>query len=158
MDEGTYMRRAMHIIEGLGLKEKLWEYDHPFFGPLFLAATLSIFGYPNITSPDIANKDSFRSLYLVPRLIMGLLAVIDTYLIYKIGEIRYGRKVAFLAAVLFALMPITWNSKKDLPRVHFVTIFVIINPIRNQDQQKRIRCSRSTRLRLRWRAFKYLTK
>ena len=112
MDEGTYMRRAMHILEGLGLKEELWGYDHPFFGPLFLAATLSIFGYPNITSPDLANKDSFRSLYLVPRLVMGLLAVIDTYLVYKIGEIRYGRKVAFLAAVLFALMPITWILRR----------------------------------------------
>ena len=40
------------------------------------------------------------------------------------------------------------DSKKDLPRVHFITIFVIINPIRNQDQQKRIRCSRCTRVRL----------
>ena len=112
VDEGTYMRRAMHILEGLGLKEKLWGYDHPFFGPLFLAATLSIFGYPNITSPDLANKDSFRSLYLVPRLVMGLLAVVDTYLVYKIGEIRYGRKVAVLAAVLFALMPITWILRR----------------------------------------------
>lgn len=112
MDEGTYMRKAMHILEGLGLKEELWGYDHPFFGPLFLAAMLSIFGYPTITSPDLANKDSFRSLYLVPRLIMGLLAVVDTFLVYKIGEITYGRKVAFLAAVLFAMMPLTWLLRR----------------------------------------------
>ena len=43
---------------------------------------------------------------------MGLLAVVDTYLVYKIGEIRYGRKVAFLAVVLFALMPITWILRR----------------------------------------------
>ena len=89
---------------------------------------------------------------------MGLLAVIDTYLVYKIGEIRYGRKVAFLAAGTVCVDAYHMDSKKDLPRVHFVTIFVIINPIRNQDQQKRIRCSRCTRVRLQWRAFKYLTK
>jgi Dolichyl-phosphate-mannose-protein mannosyltransferase len=112
VDEGTYMRRAMHILEGLGLKEELWGYDHPFFGPLFLASTLFILGYPSIVSPDLSNKDSFRSLYLVPRLIMGILAVIDTYLVYKIGEIRYGKKVALIAALLFAVMPFTWLLRR----------------------------------------------
>jgi hypothetical protein len=63
----------MHILEGIGLKEELWGYDHPFFGPLFLASTLFILGYPSIVSPDLSNKDSFSSLYLVPRLIMGKL-------------------------------------------------------------------------------------
>lgn len=102
----------MHILEGLGLKEELWGYDHPFFGPLFLASTLFILGYPSIVIPDLSNKDSFRSLYLVPRLIMGILAVIDTYLVYKIGEIRYGKKVALIAALLFAVMPFTWFPER----------------------------------------------
>ena len=112
VDEGTYLRRAMHLLEGLGPKEELWGYDHPFFGPMFLAATLFIFGYPSITNPDLSNKDSFRSLYLVPRLIMGILAVIDTYLVYKIGEVRYGRKIAVIAAILFAVMPLTWLLRR----------------------------------------------
>ena len=38
---------------------------------------------------------------------MGLLAVVDTFLIYKIAECRYGRNVAFVAAILFAVMPLS---------------------------------------------------
>jgi hypothetical protein len=107
VDEGTYMRRAMHLLEGLGPKEELWGYDHPYFGPIFLSTALFIVGYPDISNPDLSNKDSFRSLYMVPRLLMGILAIIDTYLVYKIGEIRYGRKIALIAATL-AVMPFTW--------------------------------------------------
>ena len=36
-----------------------------------------------------------------------MLAVADTFLIYKISERRYNRNVAFIASVLFAIMPIT---------------------------------------------------
>lgn len=112
VDEGTYMRRALHILEGLGLKEELWGYDHPFFGPMFLASTLSIIGYPDSLNPDLTRKDSFHTLYMVPRLIMGILAVIDTFLVYRIGEIKYGRKVALIAAILFSVMPLTWVLRR----------------------------------------------
>jgi 4-amino-4-deoxy-L-arabinose transferase-like glycosyltransferase len=43
---------------------------------------------------------------------MGIFAVFDTFLIYKIGEHRYGRKVAFIAAVLFAVMPYSWMLRR----------------------------------------------
>jgi dolichyl-phosphate-mannose--protein O-mannosyl transferase len=79
-------------------------YDHPFFGPLFLAVTLSIIGYPSSSSHDLVNRDLFRSLCLVP----------TNILVYKIGEIRYGKKVAIIAAVLFVMMPLTWMFRMIL--------------------------------------------
>ena len=45
---------------------------------------------------------------------MGLLAVVDTFLIYKIAEHRYGRNVAFVAAILFAVMPLSWILRRVL--------------------------------------------
>ena len=45
---------------------------------------------------------------------MGILAVIDTFLIYKIAECRYNRNVAFIAVILFAVMPYTWLIRNVL--------------------------------------------
>ena len=47
---------------------------------------------------------------------MGLLAIGDTFIIYKICEKRYSsnRTVAFIASVLFAVMPITWLTRRVL--------------------------------------------
>ena len=39
---------------------------------------------------------------------MGILAVFDTFLVYKIADIRYNRKVGFISAALFAVMPLGW--------------------------------------------------
>jgi 4-amino-4-deoxy-L-arabinose transferase-like glycosyltransferase len=50
-------------------------------------------------------------LYTVPRVLMGLLAVIDTFLVYNIAECLYNRKVAFIASILFAVMPRTWSLR-----------------------------------------------
>jgi 4-amino-4-deoxy-L-arabinose transferase-like glycosyltransferase len=36
---------------------------------------------------------------------MGILAIVDTFLVYKIAERRYNRNVAVIASVLFAVMP-----------------------------------------------------
>src|SRR5918994_2343120 len=47
-------------------------------------------------------------VWLFPRATMGVLAVVDTFLIYKIAERRYNRNVAFIATILFAVMPYTW--------------------------------------------------
>ena len=55
-----------------------------------------------------------ESLYQVPRALMGILAVIDTFLIYKISERIYKRNVALLASILFAVMPATWFSRMIL--------------------------------------------
>lgn len=45
---------------------------------------------------------------------MGGLAVIDTFLIYKIAERRYSRNVAFVSAILFAVMPMGWLLRRIL--------------------------------------------
>jgi len=45
-------------------------------------------------------------LWMVPRLLIGVIGVIDTFLVYKISERRYNTKVALIAAILFAVMPV----------------------------------------------------
>jgi hypothetical protein len=110
VDEGHYMRRAMQVIDGLGPQESKetydYGYDHPYFGQIFLAASLSLVHFPESLNPTV-NLHSIEMLYLVPRILMGILAVIDTFLIYKIAETRYSRKIAFISATLFAVMPLT---------------------------------------------------
>lgn len=110
VDEGHYMRRTMQVLESLGPQEtnETYEYgyDHPFFGQIFLAATLSLINYPASLDPSV-NLHSIEMLYLVPRALMGILAVIDTFLVYKIAETRYNRKVGFISATLFAVMPLS---------------------------------------------------
>lgn len=111
-DEGVYMRRAMHVLDGLGPQEAYF-YDHPFFGQLFLAGALAITGYPDSLNPK-PDTESIAGLYLVPRIIIGLLAVLDTFLIYKISEKQFNKKVALGASLLFAVMPITWLLRRIL--------------------------------------------
>ena len=112
-DEGDYLRKTMHVLSGLGPQEDAGErsainqsYTHPHFGQLFLATILGILGYPQMVNavPDVR---SIEVLYAVPRLVMGLLAVIDTFIIYKIAERRFDRTVALVASCLFAVMPAT---------------------------------------------------
>ena len=43
---------------------------------------------------------------------MGLLAVLDTFLVYKISDRLYDRKVAFVASIFFAVMPMTWMLRR----------------------------------------------
>jgi hypothetical protein len=111
-DEGVYMRRAMHVLSSLGPQEAFF-HDHPFFGQIFLAGVLGITGYPESLNP-LADEHSMEMLYFVPRIWMGILAVVDTFLIYKIAERRYNRNVAVFASILFAVMPITWLLRRIL--------------------------------------------
>ena len=74
-------------------------YDHPYFGQLFLAGALGIVGYPDLLNPRISDIYSIEMLHLLPRLLMGILAVFDTFLIYKIAERRYSnRNIAFIGS------------------------------------------------------------
>jgi hypothetical protein len=102
----------MHVMQGLGPQEAYY-YDHPFFGQIFLAGILSTVGYPESLHPS-ADLHSIESLYLVPRALIGMLAVIDTFLIYKISERLYGRNVALFGSILFAVMPATWYTRMIL--------------------------------------------
>jgi hypothetical protein len=89
-DEDHYLRKAMYILEGKGLQEGSNDlisipsnkYDHPYFGQIFISSYLWLVGYPQSLnlSTDI---NSISSIYHIPRILMGLLAVLDTYLIYK---------------------------------------------------------------------------
>ena len=111
-DEGAYMHRAMHVLKGLGPEEGAF-YDHPFFGQIFLAGTLASVGYPHSLNSS-GDVNSISMLYLIPRIIMGTLAVVDTLLIYKIADKRYGKKIALISAVLFSVMPISWIFRRIL--------------------------------------------
>jgi Dolichyl-phosphate-mannose-protein mannosyltransferase len=111
-DEGVYIRRAMHVMEGLGPQEAYY-YDHPFFGQIFLGGILTIIGYPESLNPS-PDLQSIESLYQVPRILMGILAVIDTFLIYKISERIYNRNIALFASILFAVMPVAWFTRMIL--------------------------------------------
>jgi 4-amino-4-deoxy-L-arabinose transferase-like glycosyltransferase len=60
------------------------------------------------------NEQSIAMLYAAPRILMGLLAIADTILIYKLAEYRYGRRVAFLASIFFAVLPMSWLTRRIL--------------------------------------------
>jgi hypothetical protein len=120
-DEGVYIRRALHIVAGLGLQdpsskfdhsqESTSSYDHPYFGPLLLAGIFEILGYPQNmnTTPDVTSIERLSS---VPRIIMGIIAIIDTLLVYLISERMYNSKVALFASIIFAVMPLSWFTRR----------------------------------------------
>ncbi len=126
--EEIYMQRAMYVLHGLGIVDPSTTYghpyDHPYFGQLLLAGLLNLFNFPDslglslgstseTSTGDISN--TVNLLHLVPRLLVGTLAVLDTFLIYKIAEHSYNNKtIAFIASILFAVMPITWLMRKLL--------------------------------------------
>jgi hypothetical protein len=116
IDEGHYMRRAMLVLTGMGPQESAANgyprtYDTPYFGQLFMAGVLGLAGYPDSLSP-VPDKYSIEMLHLVPRLIIGLLAILDTFIIFKIVERRYSVTLALIAAILFAVMPSTWMFRR----------------------------------------------
>jgi hypothetical protein len=136
-DEGHYLRKAISTESGDGLQPQA-RYRAPYFGQIFLAGIFSIIGYPSIVSAG--DKNPVEQLYLVPRLIMGILAVIDTFLLYKITEYRYGRNVAIIAAILFAVMPFTWLTRRiflesiQLPFI-LTSLLLILSLGRRQQEQ-----------------------
>jgi hypothetical protein len=123
-DEGIYMRRALHVLAGQGPQEITGSfslYDHPYFGQLFLAGALSLIGYPNSLNPVIGNVPSIETLFMAPRVLMGLLVIVDTVLIYGITQRRYNNTVALIASILFAVFPFSlllrtiWLESIQLP-------------------------------------------
>lgn len=128
-DEGHYLRKAISTEDGKGLQPQS-RYRAPYFGQIFLAGIFSIIGYPNYV--NVGEKNPIEELYFTPRLIMGILAVIDTFLLYRITEYRYGRNVAIIAAILFAVMPYTWLTRRiflesiQLPFI-LTSILLILN-------------------------------
>ena len=112
-DEAIYTERAVRLLEGLGPQDPAWRYDHPFFGQILLGSILSIIDYPDSLHPNPSGDNtSVENLYLIPRVLMGGFAIIDTFLIYKICERRYNRNIAIIASVLFAVMPMSWLVRR----------------------------------------------
>ncbi len=143
------MRRAMYTLEGLGTHDPSSQfdhtqtstssYDHPYFGQIVLASVLTIVGYPDISnlSTNINdNVQTIETLYAIPRILMGLLAVLDTFLVYKIAATWYDNKVALIAAILFAVMPLSWLTRRILldsimlPLV-LISIYFMVSYIKN---------------------------
>jgi len=121
VDEGVYIRRALFSMNGLGLldpdssfdhpQDTTSAYDHPFFGQIFLAGIFKILDFPTLLKP-LSDTSSVESLFAVPRLIMGAIALADTFLIYKISERRFNATVALFSSLLFAVMPSTWFTRR----------------------------------------------
>src|SRR6185503_14040708 len=113
-DEGAYLRRAMNILYYLEPQESETYYDHPYFGQILLAGLFAVSGFPDSLNPS-STLESVESLYMVPKVWMGLFAVVDTLLIYKIVQTRYeDQRMALLASLLFAVMPISWLTRRVL--------------------------------------------
>jgi 4-amino-4-deoxy-L-arabinose transferase-like glycosyltransferase len=115
-DEGHYLRRSMIFLEDHTPQEPSYRYDHPYFGQIFLSGLFWLIGYPESITENISiiNPASIESLYLVPRTIMAILALADTFLIYKISEYLYDRKIALIASLIFAVTPMTWFLNRIL--------------------------------------------
>jgi len=109
-DEATYTKRAVGVLEGQLLYGL---YDHPFLGQIVLAGFMHATGYMDFVGTS-ADPSSLEALHGIPRLFMGLLAVLDTLLIYKIAEGRFGRRAAVIASVLFAVMPLSLTLRMVL--------------------------------------------
>ena len=108
-DESIYLGRAVNFLNTLDVRDNSIGYDHPYFGQIFLAAFLGITGYQDFfSSPGHLN---YEMIFLIPRIFMGILAIADTFLIFKIAELLYNRKVGFVAAILFAVTPTTWLTR-----------------------------------------------
>jgi 4-amino-4-deoxy-L-arabinose transferase-like glycosyltransferase len=147
VDEGHYMRRAMQVLEGLGPQESTSNYylayDHPYFGQVFLAAVFKIIGYPDSLHPQAGDKSSIEMLIFIPRVLMGMLAVLDTFLIYKITKLWYNRNVALIAALLFAVMPLSLLTRGIfldsilLPFVLLSILFAISTRIKDGSDRKK---------------------
>src|SRR5919201_6807 len=112
IDEAHYIRRAMLVLNGLGPQDMFYPYDHPYFGQLFLAGVFRIIGYPVSLHPS-SDINSIEMLYFIPRVLMGILAIVDTFLVYKIAGVMYNNKrIAFIASILFAVMPLSWFTRR----------------------------------------------
>ncbi len=106
-DEGIYIRRAMHVLSGFGPQESLL-YDHPYFSQIFMAGVFSLINYPHILNPTADSVESIKMIFFVPRIIMAIIALVDTALIYMISKYWYNNKtIAIIASTLFAVMPST---------------------------------------------------
>ncbi len=113
VDEGHYLRKAISTENGEGLQPQN-RYLAPYFAQMFLAGIFKMISYPTFLIGGETSSSTVQEIFTIPRLIMGILAIADTFLIYKISQRRYGDKVALAASILFAVMPFTWMTRRVL--------------------------------------------
>ena len=105
VDEGHYLRKAISTLEGEGFQPQN-RYLSPYFGQMFLAGIFKTIGFPNFIVNDSSQSPAtIEGLFLVPRILVGSLAIVDLILIWKITERRYNKRVALISSILFAVMP-----------------------------------------------------
>ena len=84
-----------------------YQYDHPFLGQMVIAGFMHVTGYQNLLDDPSTDPSHLEALYAYPRAFMGLLAALDTLLVYLIADRMFGRRVAAVAAVIFAVAPMS---------------------------------------------------
>ena len=72
------MERALRVLQGGGPQVPAEDFgrpfDHPYFSQIFLASMLGSVGYPDSVKGS-ADLISPELLYLIPRILMGIIAV-----------------------------------------------------------------------------------
>ena len=104
--------------------------------------------------PSPGEVHSIEMIWLAPGVLMGLLAVVDTFLVYKIAELRYSynRTIALIASILFAVTPFTaiirrvWLESIQLP---FYVLYYLHFIQKRVHQRRRIRVWMRIRIRTR---------
>jgi hypothetical protein len=105
LDEGHYLRKAISTLEGQGFQPQD-RYLSPYFGQMFLAGIFKTIGFPNFILNDSSQSPAtIEGLFLVPRILIGILAMVDLFLIWKITERRYNKRLALISSILFAVVP-----------------------------------------------------
>ena len=103
-DEGIYINRGVGILD----HEVLYGlHDHPFFGQTVLAGFMYVTGYQGLFDDPSTEPSHLEAFYAYPRAFVGLLAVLDTLLVYLIADRMFGRRVAAVSAVIFAVAPVS---------------------------------------------------
>ena len=141
------MRRTMAVLSGAGPQDTRRDfisdynstYDHPYFGQILLAGLLASIGYPNSLHP-VADFLSIERLFLAPRIFIGLLSVLDTFIIYIIAQRQYGKYAALFSSLLFAVMPMTWIFRRiyldNLLMPFFLSSILFAVYVKKLDQEK----------------------
>ena len=103
-DETIYVKRGEGILNHEVLHGS---HDHPFFGQMVLAGFMHVSGYQDLLDDPSTDTSHLKKFYAYPRAFMGLLAVLDTLLVYLIADKMFGRRVAAVSAVVFAVAPMS---------------------------------------------------
>jgi Dolichyl-phosphate-mannose-protein mannosyltransferase len=105
VDEGHYLRKAISTLEGQGFQPQE-RYLSPYFGQMFLAGIFKTIGFPDFILNDSSQSPAtIEGIFLVPRILIGVLAMVDLFLIWKITERRYNKRLALISSILFAVIP-----------------------------------------------------